>query len=220
MATGSTPIYGFPYPIADDPVNVHEDIQSLAEDIEAEISANFDTFVTITGSETLTNKTLTLPKINENIELTATSTELNILDGITVSTIELNYVDGVTSSIQTQIDSKLASTTAASTYAPINSPTFTGTVTLPSGTVTSTMILDGTIVDADINSSAAIAQSKISNLTTDLAAKASLSGATFTGNVNLTTGQSYKINNVNISATLPGLTWGEIKNGKSGLTIG
>jgi len=41
--------------------------------------------------QTLTNKTLTSPKINENVSLTATSTELN-------------YVDGVTSSIQTQID--------------------------------------------------------------------------------------------------------------------
>jgi len=35
-------------------------------------------------------------------------TELEILDGATLSTTELNYVDGVTSSIQTQIDSKLA----------------------------------------------------------------------------------------------------------------
>lgn len=52
------------------------------------------------------------------------------------------------------------------------------------GTVTSTMILDGTIVNADINASAAIAQSKIANLTTDLAAKAPLAGPTFTGTVN------------------------------------
>lgn len=34
MATGSTPTYNLPYPIADDPVNVHEDIQSLAEQLE------------------------------------------------------------------------------------------------------------------------------------------------------------------------------------------
>lgn len=48
-----------------------------------------------------------------------------------VSDTEIGYLDGVTSAIQTQIDSKLASSTAASTYAPINNPTFTGTVTLP-----------------------------------------------------------------------------------------
>jgi hypothetical protein len=48
------------------------------------------------AAETLTNKTLTSPKINENVALTATATELN-------------YVDGVTSAIQTQIDAKAAS---------------------------------------------------------------------------------------------------------------
>jgi microcystin-dependent protein len=55
-------------------------------------------------AQILTNKTLTTPKINENVNLTANSTELNILDGATLSTTELNYVDGVTSSIQTQLN--------------------------------------------------------------------------------------------------------------------
>jgi len=41
-------------------------------------------------------------------DVTATASELNVLDGITASTTELNYTDGVTSSIQTQLDSKLA----------------------------------------------------------------------------------------------------------------
>ena len=44
-----------------------------------------------------------------------------------VSNTELQYVNGVTSAIQTQIDTKLASATAASTYAPLASPTLTGT---------------------------------------------------------------------------------------------
>ena len=130
-------------------------------------------------AQTLTNKTLTSPKINENVALTATSTELNILDGVTasaaeinildgvtasaaelnildgvtasaaelnildgatLSVTELNYVDGVTSAIQTQIDAK----------APIASPTFTGTVTLPTSTVTSTMIADSAVTSAKI----------------------------------------------------------------------
>jgi len=39
-----------------------------------------------------------------NLGLSATATEINVLDGITASTTELNYVDGVTSDIQTQID--------------------------------------------------------------------------------------------------------------------
>lgn len=87
-------------------------------------------FATIDGAETLINKRLTTPKINEDVTLTATATELNVLDGITsttaelnildgvtankdelnildgatLTTVELNYVDGVTSAIQTQIN--------------------------------------------------------------------------------------------------------------------
>lgn len=70
-----------------------------------------------TTTQTLTNKTLTSPKINENVAVTATATEINILDGLTASTAELNlldgvtattaelnYVDGVTSNIQSQFD--------------------------------------------------------------------------------------------------------------------
>lgn len=38
--------------------------------------------------------------------LSATASELNVLDGATVSTTELNYVDGVTSAIQDQLDAK------------------------------------------------------------------------------------------------------------------
>jgi hypothetical protein len=50
-----------------------------------------------TNTQTLTNKTLTSPKINEDVVLSATATELNVLDGITSSTAELNILDGVTS---------------------------------------------------------------------------------------------------------------------------
>ena len=70
-----------------------------------------------TNTQTLTNKRLDEPKLNENVVVTATATEvnilagatvsaaeLNILDGATLSTTELNYVDGVTSAIQTQLD--------------------------------------------------------------------------------------------------------------------
>ena len=40
------------------------------------------------------------------LDVTATASELNVLDGVKVTTEELNYVDGVTSAIQTQLDSK------------------------------------------------------------------------------------------------------------------
>jgi hypothetical protein len=44
-------------------------------------------FATLSGVETLTNKTLTSPKINEDVAVTSTATELNLLDGSTAGTI-------------------------------------------------------------------------------------------------------------------------------------
>jgi len=55
------------------------------------------TLVSLVSEDTLTNKTLTSPKINENVAVTSTATELNLLDGVTSTTAELNILDGVTS---------------------------------------------------------------------------------------------------------------------------
>jgi len=66
--------------------------------------------VSLAGTQTLTNKTLTAPKINENVAVTSTATELNLLDGVsglvqadftklaavTGSAAELNTLAGVT----------------------------------------------------------------------------------------------------------------------------
>jgi hypothetical protein len=170
--------------------------------------------VTTTGTQTLTNKTITTPA------------------GLVKSDVGLGNVDNtsdankpISTATQTALDNKLASATAATTYAPLASPTFTGTVVLPANTisqsmmgddsvgtneigglavttgkiadlavtegkiadsaVTSAKIADGTIVNADINASAAIAQSKVADLTTDLAAKLALAGGTMTGAITL-----------------------------------
>jgi len=53
---------------------VNTDILSVAID---------SSVVTLTGTQTLTNKTLTSPEVNEAVALTATSTELNLLSGVT-----------------------------------------------------------------------------------------------------------------------------------------
>jgi hypothetical protein len=80
-----------------------------------------------TNEQTLTNKTIsytdnTLTVQVANVsDLTASASELNVLDGITATTTELNYVNGVTSGIQGQLDDK----------APLDSPALTGTPTAP-----------------------------------------------------------------------------------------
>jgi hypothetical protein len=111
---------------------------------------------------------------------------------------------------------------ALETKAPVDSPTFTGTVTVPDNTIatakiqdsaiTSAKIANGTIVDADINIAAAISQSKIDGLSTSLGLKSNLESPTFTGTVTA--------NNVTVNGTLSGTATQAIKaaNYGSGFT--
>jgi hypothetical protein len=89
----------------------------------------------LAGTETLTNKTLTSPKINEDVAVTATATELN-------------YVDGVTSAIQTQLDAK----------APLAAPAFTGTATAVNLTISGDLTVNGTTTN--INSTSLVVEDK------------------------------------------------------------
>ena len=50
-----------------------------------------------------------------DLGITATASEINVLDGITATTAELNYTDGVTSNIQSQLDGKQATISDLST---------------------------------------------------------------------------------------------------------
>ena len=71
--------------------------------------------------------------ISGNVDVDGTlETDALSLNGVTVTSTaaELNYVDGVTSNIQTQLDTK----------APLASPTFTGTVTVPGLTTTANVL--------------------------------------------------------------------------------
>ena len=77
---------------------------------------------------------LTNSIVDADINASAAIAWSKIAPSSTISSTELGYLDGVTSAIQTQIDSKLATTTAASTYAPLASPALTGTPTAPTAT--------------------------------------------------------------------------------------
>jgi hypothetical protein len=91
--------------------------------------------VTITGGAisgaTLSTSSFTLggiaitatgTEINILDGVTATAAEINILDGVTATAAEINYVDGVTSAVQTQLDAKVIKTAD------------TGAAVIPAGT--------------------------------------------------------------------------------------
>jgi hypothetical protein len=134
------------------------------------------------ATETLTNKTLTSPVISSitntgTLTLPTTTGTVALTSDITVSASSTNTFSNKSISLA----SNVVTGTTAEFNAALSDSNF---VTIgDSGTVTSTMIADGTIVNADINASAAIAQSKIDGLSTSLSAKADLAGPTFTGTV-------------------------------------
>lgn len=65
---------------------------------------NIDVDATDPANPVVAVETLNLADISD---VTASSSEVNILDGATLTTTELNYVDGVTSAIQTQLNTKV-----------------------------------------------------------------------------------------------------------------
>ena len=69
--------------------------------------------------------------VDADINAAAAIAWTKIAPSSTVSSTELGYLDGVTSAVQTQLDAKLATATAASTYAPLASPALTGVPTAP-----------------------------------------------------------------------------------------
>ena len=63
-------------------------------------------FTTASSTTTFTNKTLTSPKVNEDVAVTATATQLNHTVGVTSAIQTQLDTDGVTDNIQTQLDTK------------------------------------------------------------------------------------------------------------------
>ena len=86
-----------------------------------------------TASPTFTGTATYATLSDGTTTLTSTVAELNILDGVTATTAELNYVDGVTSNIQTQLNTKFATSGGALTGAVQGS---TDTDTSNTGSVT------------------------------------------------------------------------------------
>jgi hypothetical protein len=155
--------------------------------------ADTSILITTTGAQSLTNKTITSPL------------------GLVKADVGLGNVDNtadaskpVSTATQTALDLKLASATAATTYAPLASAALTGTPTAPTATAATntTQIATTAFVRAEVaalvNSAAstldtlgeiATALGNDANfsatLTTNLGLKAPLASPTFTGTVTL-----------------------------------
>lgn len=138
--------------------------------------------------------------VDADVNAAAAIAWTKIAPSSTVSATELGYVDGVTSSIQTQLDSKLATATASSTYAPLASPALTGTPTAPTATAgtSTTQVATTAFVGTAVSNLVASAPSTLDTLnelatalgndaafsttvTNSIAAKLPLAGGTMSG---------------------------------------
>jgi len=143
---------------------------------------------------------LTNTIVDADINASAAIAWTKVAPSSTVSATELGYLDGVTSAIQTQIDSKLGTSTAASTYAPLASPALTGVPTAPTAAANTntTQIATTAYVQTEITDLIAAAPGALDTLnelatalgndaafsttvTNSLATKLALAGGTMSG---------------------------------------
>jgi len=109
--------------------------------------------------------TLTVSKITD---LTASAAELNIMDGVTgVAAVDINQLAGISSNIQIQLNNRLSNSLQNGKFF-VGNLADVATAVTPSGVVTFDnagvfSITNDSIVNADINSAAAIARSKIAS---------------------------------------------------------
>ena len=143
---------------------------------------------------------LTNSIVDADVNASAAIAWTKIAPSSTVSTTELGYLDGVTSAIQTQLDAKLATATASSTYAPLASPALTGVPTAPTAAantnttqVATTAYVQTELTDLiggapgaldtlnELATALANDASYSTTITTALATKLPLAGGTMTG---------------------------------------
>jgi len=155
---------------------VTSSIQTQLNDVASDATYAYNT---VTTHET-SKADVASPTFSGNVVLPTTT---SIGD---VSPAEILTLNGVTGAIQTQIDAKLATTTAANTYAPINDPVFTGVADLPATTNI------GDVSGTEIS----YLNGVTSAVQTQLDAKAPINSPTFTGTVSGITKDMVGLGNV------------------------
>jgi len=184
------------------------------------------TLVSLVSTDTLTNKTLTSPKINEDVAVTSTATEINLLDGVTSTTAELNVLDGITAvvgelnaldigstAVGTAVASKAVILDSNKDYTGIRNLTITGELDAATLDISGAVDIDGAV---DINGT--LLQTGVATFTAIPIANAGISvknGATSAGFVSFFEDSDNGSNSVkligpastaDVTLTLPAIT--------------
>lgn len=177
IGVGTLPWADLPYVVFSD------DFADAITDLTTAVSAAASDASTALGLayDHATNKAnIDGPSFTGTVTLPSTTTVGN------VSSQELSYLDGVTSAIQTQLNSKLASSLAATTYATSDSPTITGNASLPSTTTI------GSTTGTEISYLSGVT----SGIQSQIDLKAPINAPTFTGTVSGITKSMVGLGNV------------------------
>ena len=111
------------------------------------------TLVSLVSTDTLTNKTLTSPKINEDVAVTSTATEINALDGITAVVGELNALDIGATAVGTAVASKAVILDSSKDYTGIRNFTISGEIDAATGDFSGAVDVAGATTTAAITAS-------------------------------------------------------------------
>lgn len=184
-----------------------------------QFTINTGVTVDLNTAQTITNKSIslgsnTLTTTLVQLNTAVTDADLASLAGsetLTNKTINLssNTLTGTTAQFNTALSDGDFATLAGSetlTNKTLTSPSVGTSLTTAS---TSFNLLNTTATTVNFAGAA-----------TTLSIGAGSGTTTVNNDLSLGAGKSYKINGTAISTTLPALTWGDVKNGKSGLTIG
>jgi len=136
-----------------------------------------------TSTATVTNKTLTTPKINENVALTSTASELNILDGATVVVGEINALDLGSTAVGTGVASKAVILDSSLDYTGIRNLTITGEIDAATGDFSGAVDIAGATTVVALTASGAILPA--ADDATDLGSASKQFRNIFTGDLHL-----------------------------------
>ena len=180
-----------------------------------DVTLSIDTSVTadLTTAQTLTNKTLTSPSVGTS--LTTASTSFDLLN-TTATTV--NFAGGAST---ISIGSVTSTTTINDSLVVTGNLTVNGTTTTID---TQTLQVEDKNIVLGYGSTSDVAVDGGGITLTGATNKTfnwvdATDAWTSSEHMDLAAGKSYKISGTSISAALPALTWGEVKDGKSGLVI-